>query len=212
MNIFQLSKNLERGIISAMHNRRAPDGLRGNIAAGSFDAVREHHGSVNLLIDKGKNGSAFALLRSMLDGCIVGLWATYIASDKILEKFEAGRFTVEPQKVIKQLKPRDDGDYTDTLQRIYDQSWKPFCTYVHGGSLQVSRRNAAEYIGLAYSDEEIKEVLIFSNAMLIIAAMEVPTLTNDHEFSGEINQVINVYLQAVATNQVQPTADVSADL
>jgi hypothetical protein len=62
MNIFQLSKNLERGIISAMHNRRAPDGLRGNIAAGSFDAVREHHGSVNLLIDKGKNGSAFEVI------------------------------------------------------------------------------------------------------------------------------------------------------
>lgn len=215
MNILEHSKNLESGIVAAMHNRRAPDGLLGRIAGGSFDAVREHHSSVNLLTDKGRYGSALALLRSMFDGCIVGLWATYIATDELLERFEAGYFTIAPQKVINQLKSRDDGDYTDTLQRIYDQSWKPLCSYVHGGHLQVSRRYATEYIGPTYSEEEIQEVLIFSNAMLIIAAMEMPTLTNDHEFSDEITEVIKMYLLASSPTfkpQVQPTAEASADL
>ena len=207
MSILQHSKSLEAGIASTMHNRRAPDGLRGSIVAGSLDAVREHHSAVNLLIDRGLYGSAFALLRSMFDGCIVGLWATYIATNELLERFEVGRFTLEPQRVIKQLKSCDDGDYTDTLQRIYEQAWKPLSSYVHGGHLQVSRRNAAEYVGPNYSEEEIQEVLIFSNAMAIIAAMEMPNLTNDQEFSDEMKKIINAYLQELPNNQVQPTAD-----
>jgi len=207
MSILQHSKNLETGIALAMNNRRAPDDIRGSIAAGSFDLVREHHSSVNLLADRGLYGSAFALLRSMFEGCMVGLWATYIASNELLEKFQSGHFTPDPQKVIKQLKSRDDGEYTDTLQRVCDQSWKTLCSYVHGGHLQVSRRNATEYVGPTYSEEEIQEVLTFSNAMVIIAAMEMPALTNDHEFSDEIMKTVNTYLEKVANNHFQPTAD-----
>ena len=184
-----------------MHGRRAPNDLRGNIAAGSFDAVREHHSAVNLLISKRLYGSAFALLRSMFDGCMVGLWAFYIADYELLKRFERGHFTVRPQNVIKQLKSCDDGNYTDSLQKIHDQSWEAICSYVHGGHLQVSRRNATEYVGPTYSEKEIQEVLTFSDNMVIIAAMEMPTLTNDQDFKNEITKIINTYLQVVANNQ-----------
>ncbi len=136
-----------------MNGRGAPNGLRGNIAAGSFDAVREHHSSINLLIEHCLYGSAFALLRPMFDGCIVGLWATYLATDELLERFEAGRFTLSPQKVITQLKSRDDGSYTDTLQRIYDQAWKPLSSYVRFPPLfgQVFSDNKLVNLGLVSS-------------------------------------------------------------
>ncbi|MBY0246414.1 MAG: hypothetical protein K2Q17_02010 [Nitrospiraceae bacterium] len=195
MATLQQAKELALGITSAMNGRGAPNGLRGNIAAGSFDAVREHHSSINLLMENCLYGSAFALLRPMFDGCIVGLWATYLATDELLERFEAGRYTLSPQKIITQLKSRDDGSYTDTLQRMYGQAWKPLSSYVHGGHLSVSRRNAATYVGPSYAVEEVSEVITFSNAMVIIAAIEIPDLTTDPEFKDTMMQVINTYIQ-----------------
>ncbi|MGQ0659055.1 MAG: DUF6988 family protein [Chromatiales bacterium] len=132
----------------------------------------------------------------MFDGCIVGLWAMYVASDELLERFEGGRFTPEPHKVIKQLKRHDDGSYTDTLQRIYDQVWKPLCSYTHGGRLQVSRRNAVDFVGPNYTDDEVRELLTFSNAMAIIAAMEIPSLTSDQAFTDEMMKVVKKHVEA----------------
>lgn len=177
-----------------MHSRTAPDGLRRSIAAGSFDAVCEHHRAVNLLVEQRLIGSAFALLRPMYDGCVVGLWAAYVAADALLEQFEAGRYTPEPHKVIKQLKQYDDGSYVETLQRVHNESWKVLSTYVHGGHLQVSRRNAVDFVGPNYANDEVSELLSFSNAMVVIAAMEIPGLTNDQVFIDEMTKVITAYV------------------
>jgi hypothetical protein len=199
MVTLQQSKELASGIASAMNGRVAPHDLRGNIAGGSFDVVREHHCSINLLIEHCLYGSAFALLRPMFDGCLVGLWATYLATDDLLKRFEAGCYTLKPQTVItrlkRQLKPRDYGIYTDTLQQIYDQEWKPLSSFVHGGHLPVSRRNATDYIGPSYAEEEIRNMIKFSNAMVILAAMEIPFLTADQAFADAIMKVIHTYGQ-----------------
>ena len=195
MTTLQLSQELAHGIASTMRGRKAPDGLRGSVAAGSFDAVCEHHRAINLLIEQRLVGTAFVLLRSMFDGCIVGLWATYVASDELLGRFEDGRFTPEPHKVIKQLQSHDDGNYTETLQRIYDQGWKLLCSYTHGGHLQVLRRNAADFVGPNYTDDEVCELLTFSNAMAIIAAMEIPSLTSDQAFTDKMMKIVTHHVE-----------------
>lgn len=200
MSSLQQSQELASGIASVMHSRIAPYDLRGSIAAGSFDAVSEHHRAVNLLIEHRLIGSGLSLLRPMYDGCIVGLWATYVASETLLEQFEAGRFTPEPHKVIKQLKRYDDGNYVETLQRVHEKNWKILSTYVHGGNLQVSRRNTTEHVGPNYTEDDIQDLLAFSNAMAIIAAMEIPDLTNDRAFFDEMIKVINKYVAARRAN------------
>jgi hypothetical protein len=198
MATLQASKTLAVSIAELIHSRLAPEDLRGNIAAGSYDAVLEHHRSVNLLVENNYIGSAFALLRPMYDGCIVGLWATYVATPEFLERFEAGTYTSEPVKVIKQLKRHDDGEYVATLKRIHDQSWKVLSTYVHGGHLQVSRRHADSFVGPNYSEEEICDLLKFSNAMAAIAAMELPDLTGDEPFCISMQALLSNHFAAQA--------------
>ena len=192
------SKTFASALAAEMQGRTAPDGLRSSVGAGSFDAVLEHHRAVIFLVETRHFGSAFALLRLMYDGCIIGLWATYVATPDLLELFESGRFTPEPPRVLKQLKRHDDGEYAATLQRIHDQSWKILSTYVHGGHLQVSRRNAAEYVGPNYTDDEILDLLTFANAMATIAAMEIPGLTQDEPFSKAINAIVSEYVKTQA--------------
>ena len=177
-----------------MQGRMAPPlGVRGNIAAGSFDVVLEHQHAINLLVENHLIGSALVMLRPMYDSCIAGLWSAYVATDRDLEKFNAGNYSIEPQKVIRDLKNSVDKKYLETLQRLHKQSWKTLSNQVHGGNLQVSRRNADTHVGPDYQAEEIAEILTFSNLMAIIAAMQIPDLTNDHEFSSEIEKVINEF-------------------
>lgn len=193
----QRAQELAIAIASTMEGRAAPIDLRGSIAAGSFDTVCEHHRAVNLLVQQRVFGSAFVLLRAMYDGCILGLWARYVASAPLLSQFEAGHYTPAPHKVLKELKKYDDGSYVKTLERVHIQSWKVLSCYVHGGHLQVSRRNALDFIGPNYTDDEISELLIYSNAMAVIAAMEIPELTDDESFAMEMMKVIVKYTSTI---------------
>ena len=201
----QRAQELASAIASTIEGRAAPRNLRGSIAAGSFDTVCEHHRAVNLLVQQRIFGSAFALLRAMYDGCILGLWARYVATEPLLSQFEAGRYTPEPHKVLKHLKKYDDGSYVKTLERVHTASWKVLSCYVHGGHLQVSRRNAIDFIGPNYADDEISELLIYSNAMAVIAAMEIPDLTGDESFAIDMMTVNTKYASTISPSIIIAT-------
>ncbi|MDE3118295.1 MAG: hypothetical protein KGL03_04680, partial [Nitrospirota bacterium] len=79
--------------------------------------------------------------------------------DDELERFAEGRQTINPVRTLNRLKKKDDGELTKTLQRIDTEAWEHMSSYVHGGYIQVARRNAIEYIGSNYSSEEIDDML-----------------------------------------------------
>jgi len=187
------SQLLADRIIDAMSNRFAPSDFRGSLAGGSLDAALEHHRAVNVLVENRLYGSALTLLRPMYEACITGLWCIYVATDDTLQKFGAGRYKLDPQKVINDLKRKDDGDYTKTLQRIHNQNWETLHGYVHTRNLAIERRNSDTHIGSNYGQAEVIEILEFSNSMAIIAAMELPGLTKDEEFETKIIEAINEY-------------------
>ena len=186
---------LNEQILNCMYGRRAPDTLRGSIAGGSYDAVLEHHRAVVLLAEQRLFGSAFALIRPMLDGCLHGLWGIYLADDSELERFNIGRLTCpDSERTIKRLKSKDDGDMAVTLQRIHDEFWKPLSSYVHGGIEQVARRNAVEFIGSNYTSEEVTEILTVANAMALLAIMEIASISGDPTFINEINHISSSFV------------------
>ena len=193
MDVLYRSQLFSQEIYKVVCGRNAPSSLQGSIAGGSFDAVLEHHRSIILLAERRLFGSAFALLRPMFDGCINGLWATHLATDSELKQFEENRLTIKPPSVINRLKKKLDTDYTGTLQRVYDQAWKVMSSYVHGGFVQVVRRNAPEFIGPNYTSEEIAEMLELANSMAVLAVMEIPNFSNDPSFVEEAMNVAKNY-------------------
>ena len=192
------SQALAIAIATAIENHLAPESRAGLIAAGCYDAVREHHRSVNLLVENGHFGSAFALLRTMLEGCVVGLWATYVASEPEFDRFESGRLTLEPSKVFPRLKPKDDGNYVATLEQIYIRTKSLLSGYVHGGHVQVASRIGETFIGPNYTEQEIDDLLTFSNGMVIIAAMEIATLTGEVALKEEIKRLVSLHVHPQA--------------
>ena len=129
----------------------------------------------------------------MFDGCINGMWLTYLANDGELDRFANNRLTPEPTKVIKRLK-RNDIHSSDILHRINQSAWQSMSSYVHGGYLQVARRNSEEFLGSNYSPEEVEEVLGLANWFALLAAVEITQLSNDPAFFDEVISIAQGYV------------------
>ena len=188
--MLQKSRSLAANVLAVMSNRLAPSDFRGSLAGGSLDAALEHHRAVVVLVEQQLFGSAFALLRPAYEACITALWCIYVATNHELDEFARGRYKLDPQKVINRLKSKDDGDYTKTLQRLHSQSWDTLNGYVHSRNLAIQRRNAESFIGSNYDPEEVLEVLEFANTLAIIAAMELPGLTQDRDFEVKMKELV----------------------
>ncbi|WP_424946000.1 DUF6988 family protein [Candidatus Spongiihabitans sp.] len=59
-------------------------------------------------------------------------------------------------------------------------------SYVHCGSMQISRRNTADSIEPNYSDEEKVEAIEFANAFGLLSLLGMARLANNIEFQQEI--------------------------
>lgn len=174
---------------AAIGDQLVPNSPSGLVASCSYDLLREHHRSVNFLVEKKHFGSAFALLRPMLEGCLVGLWATYVASEDEIASFENSRLTPEPSKILQRLKPKDEGDLVTKLKQIYLETKQQLNGYVHSGLIQISGRIGNDFIGPNYTKEEICRALQFSNCMLIIAALEISTLTGNSALGERVKGI-----------------------
>lgn len=63
------------------------------------------------------------------------------------------------------------------LSRISKNHWSAMCSYVHGGYLSAVRRITSERIEPNYSDEEIKQVILFASAWALLAGYEIFDMT-----------------------------------
>ncbi|MBK6744642.1 MAG: hypothetical protein IPG66_17450 [Hydrogenophilales bacterium] len=195
MSLLARTQKLSDDLYNVVDGRPVRSGVRERLAGGSFDAVHEHHRSVALLVQHGLYGSAFVLLRPMFDGCINGMWLTYLANDGELDRFANNRLTPEPTKVIKRLK-KNDIHSSDILHRINQSAWKSMSSYVHGGYLQVVRRNSEEFLGSNYAPAEIEEVLGLANWFALLAAVEITQLSNNPVFFNDVISIAQGYVAA----------------
>lgn len=193
MSLLARTQKLSDDFYKVIDGRPVRSGVRERLAGGSFDAVHEHHRSIGLLVQHGLYGSAFVLLRPMFDGCVNGMWLTYLANDGELDRFAKNRLTPEPTKVIKRLK-KNDIHSSDILHRINHSAWQSMSSYVHGGYLQVVRRNSEEFLGSNYSPAEIEEVLGLANWFALLAAVEITQLSNDPAFFSDVIAIAQGYV------------------
>jgi len=204
MNLLARTRKLSDDLYRVIDGRPIRPGMRERLAGGSFDVVHEHHRSVGVLVHEHLFGSAFVLLRPMFDGCINGMWLTYLANDEELERFATNRLTPEPTKIIKRLK-KSDVHSTDILHRINQSAWESMSGYVHSGYLQVVRRNSPEYLGSNYAPEEVAEVLSLANWFALLAAVEITQLSDDPTLFEDVIAIARGYVGERADPAVEGT-------
>lgn len=163
-------------------------------AGALFDLVHEHAKAVRLLIDQPHDqrlvGVAFALVRTIFETFMRGLWLRHCATDDEIEKFQRDRLDKNLTEIVAAVEATE-GYNLGVLARVKREYWSGMCSYAHSGFLQAVRRITSEHIAPSYSDDEIEEVIRFVTSFALLAGHEVFSIADRGDLRGQVIQRLN---------------------
>ena len=174
-----------------------PDDLRTVVVSGFIDQMIEHHAALLLLIRSRLVGSAFALVRSIVEGMYRGLWINYCATDDEIKKFEKDdqiRLTMAEMAEAIDEKYHAQGFFAAMKER----GWYSLNSYAHTGMLQLGRRFTGHDLELAYTEEQIYEVTTTATTCTLLLVGKFLAVQNHAEESAAAERLIGTYGPASA--------------
>lgn len=175
-----------------VHDKEIPETNRVRAAAACLTLAQEHHHAIVLLLKCRFYGSAFALVRLAFEACIRGEWLAYCATESELQQYVDGR---EPPKqafliaaIERTLNVKDGG-----RSAVMKAHWSAMCDYTHTGSLHAQRWQNSDAVESSYDEDEIIEVLKFSEIFGAMAAVTLLGIANDSEGVDRITRAFPSY-------------------
>jgi hypothetical protein len=165
------------------------DDLRSWVGVGFIDQAIEHHSAITLLMRSGKDGSAFALARSVIEILYRGVWLTACATDGEVKKF------VEKDKIDLALGDMSVAIDTtcglDYFAEFKKQSWNVLNSYAHTGILQIGRRFTENALVPSYTDAERIEVLRATTSAILLLVRPFLARQGLQESAKEIDKLMS---------------------
>jgi hypothetical protein len=121
---------------------------------------------VVLLTRSGLTGSVFALVRSLVEGLVRGVWFTACANQARVLKF---RNEDKIDLTFGEMSDAIDAQCgIDFFHDFKDHSWKALNSYTHTGILQIGRRFTGHDLVPSYRDAEITEMMRVSTTCILL--------------------------------------------
>lgn len=117
-----------------------PNKLRTRLAGGCLDQALEHQKAIVLLVANQLHGSAFAIMRMLLEAYVRGIWLNRCATDSELERISNGGGLKSFGKLVEAI-DKLEGFEATLFTQIKEQSWTIMNGFIHTGLEQISRRN-----------------------------------------------------------------------
>jgi hypothetical protein len=192
----ELSKScdLSAWISSKLNETTIIASLRNRVVASCFAVTLDHSDAVLALLGRSPKiySTAFALMRLVFESCTRGLWLMYCATELEIEKFSNGNLELpKMKKIIEAVEGAVNFD-AKLLSTAHTSEWNHLCDYTHTGTLQVQRWNKIDSIEPSYSDEEVIEVIRFTRAYSLLAAVSfAEAIIGDSELAKEFLSFYN---------------------
>jgi hypothetical protein len=180
-----------------------PDDLRTVIVMGTVSQIIEHHEAMLLAIRNDKTGSAFALVRSIVEGVYRGLWINFCAEDAQIQEFERDDHLPVNMTQMAQaidVKYQAQGFFEDLRAR----SWAALCSYTHTGMLQLGRRFTGANAQPAYTDGEILAATTSATTCILLLVGKFLAVQKHDADCREVEALIGTYGPAVANKKLHP--------
>lgn len=136
------------------------------VTAGMIHQGIEHHEAIVLLIRSKFVGSAFALVRLIVEILVRGAWFTCCATPAQVTKF------IEKDEIDLSFGQMSDAiDASQGIDFFHDfktRTWSTLNSYTHTGVLQLGRRFTGDQLNPSYKDAEIIEVLRASTMCILL--------------------------------------------
>ena len=180
-----------------------PDDHRSVWVAGSLAQALEHHEAIALLIKRELTGSAFALVRPLVDTVMRALWINAVACDQqVARARDDGKKVFPPMKEMSEAVERAYRD-DDLLQRMTAE-WDAMCSYTHSGARQLGRRFTGTDVKSSYAPGEIAEVLNLTNYGVLFLARRFFMRTGHQPETDETRTMLLGYASEFG-ERLQPT-------
>lgn len=127
------------------------------------DLALEHHEAIWLLRKSKLTGSAFALVRPVLDILFRALWINAVATEQQIEQASRDELYFPPMHEMRDdIKERysdksdpEQAELFDTLLQRLKKAWKTMSSYTHPGGNQITSRFTFDEVKPNYSEGEI---------------------------------------------------------
>ncbi len=152
-----------------------PTNKRTQIASALFSLAIKQAWSVTFLFQSGHYDAGLVLTRSVLEACCRGRWVKYHAKKKTVETFSSNKFP-EMSYLIKKTMSRvlsPDGQADEFFSTVY----RCLSEYVHGGVHMFGMQLSETGIASEYNLEELREALMISDVIQLLAASELLDFT-----------------------------------
>ncbi len=155
--------------------------------AAFIDQAFEHHTATILLIRYSLFGSAFALLRSIVEIVVRGVWIATCATDAQIKKFRE-KDEIDPSfgDMAKAIDAECGIDYFHDLKT---KTWAALNSYTHSGVLQLGRRFTGNNLIPSYKDEEKISVIRLSTTMLLMIVRPFLAKHGHNNEAVEVDQI-----------------------
>jgi Family of unknown function (DUF6988) len=155
--------------------------------AAFIDQALEHHTATILLMRSSLFGSAFALLRSIVEIVVRGVWIATCATDAQITEFRE-KDDLDPS--FGEMSQAIDAKCgIDFFQNLKTKSWDALNSYTHTGALQLGRRFNGNKIEPLYRDGEKIEVIRMSTTMLLMIVRPFLAKHGHNNEAAEIDQI-----------------------
>ena len=148
---------------------------RNIISSAFFSLCLEYHRSVIVLVEKKLYGAAGALLRSLFESYVKGLWFYSCAKDKDFNDLKKDKFNTTFYKIVEDI----EKECGNGLSKPKTENWSALNSLTHSGLLQVGRRVNGSVIQSNYDEGFIRDMLSFSNNYALLSAGELAKISND---------------------------------
>ncbi|UTY56054.1 hypothetical protein [Massilia sp. erpn] len=147
------------------------------LVVGCLDVAIEHQAAFALLARNELHGSAFALLRVLMESLVRALWLHRCATDDDIAKFKRGKLDKQFGTLIEEFEAfiqTPEG----VLSSLKKSAWTALNGFTHTGFHQVSRRHKPGRVEGSYADEEIANAIGVAGALGLVAAGELISLSD----------------------------------
>ena len=156
---------------------------------GYWALLFDYHKGILSLLSNGFCGSAFALVRPVVEG-LVRSHVVLMGSDKDVNRIRKDRYKVDFGRIGVQIDAKFGlGGF---FKKFLDQSQRALHSYTHSGASQIARRFDGNDLTPRYSEDEIVEVIRVSSTAIF---MVTELVTKHFMFGDEAKKADELFLE-----------------
>jgi hypothetical protein len=161
--------------------------IKNRTASACFGIAQDHHAAIVFLMRNTFYSSSFALLRSLFEAYLRGLWLKHCATETQANEFFQG--TEPPKTMIAEIEAIPDFS-SGVLSRIKKENWDAMCEFTHTGGLHLQRWQSHDAVEPKFDEEELEECLNCAELFGAMAGLEQVQLGKAGDTGANVLQLI----------------------